>query len=362
MDDQGSAGALLLLPVQVIETTAGIVLKRGAVEVQVLGAGAAELVNTVLHALSGSGATQEEVCDRFAEPDRPRVRDFVQLLLSRRMVVEAGREAAAGAGLPEAPVDVFYWQLGVSTPEATRLLDEAAIAIVGVNEVALHLARTLVACGASRLTVVDDPTLRNLRFFENGETMRADRWVSLPAPVPVREWAEGPGIESAGSIVATSDFGGLHSMRRWNERCVEHDRRFLPVVLQDLVGHVGPLVVPGETPCFECAYLRLNAQRDEPMWHRASELVALEGQWIVGYHPAMPSVLGGVAAFVLTSAHLPSPLALRAGRVIELRLLGAEMTSHPVLKLPRCPVCSPLIRRSPVRATREPSRVGNPEA
>ena len=361
MADQQSAGPLRLQPVQIIETTAGILLKRGAVEVRVVGPGAPELVNTVLHALSGPGTTPERICALFAEPDRPRVRDFVELLLSRRMIVEVRRAASAGAGLPEGPLDVFYWQLGVSTKDATRSLDEAAIAVVGVNEVSMHLARSLVACGVSRLTVIDDPTLRNLRFFEDDGPLLAGRWGSLPPPVALHDWTEGSGFESVGCVVATSDFGGLHFMRRWNELCVEHGRRFLPVVLQDLVGHVGPLVVPGETPCFECAYLRRNAQQEEPMWHRASELVALEGQSIVGYHPAMPSVLGGVAAIELTTSHLPIPLAPPVGRVLELRLLGGEMTPHPVLRLPRCPVCSPVTRRSPVRATRERDWVGDPE-
>jgi bacteriocin biosynthesis cyclodehydratase domain-containing protein len=361
MGDQQSAGPLQLLPVQIIETSAGILLKRGAVEVRVLGPGAAELVNTVLHTASGPGTTTEQICALFAEPDQPRVRDFVELLLSRRMLVEVGSGTSAGTGRSETPLDVFYWQLGVSTADAKRSLDQAAIAVAGVNEVSMHLARSLVACGVSPLTVIDDPTLRNLQFFEDDGPLLADRWGPLPTPVALHEWAEGPGVESVGCVVATSDFGGLHFMRRWNELCVEHGRRFLPVVLQDLVGHVGPLVVPGETPCFECAYLRRNAQQQDAMWHRASELVALEGQSIVGYHPAMPSILGGVAAIELTGSHLPILLPPRVGRVLELRLLGGEMTSHAVLRLPRCPVCSPFTRRSPVRATRDPGWIGGRE-
>jgi bacteriocin biosynthesis cyclodehydratase domain-containing protein len=361
MGDQQSAGPLQLLPVQIIETSAGVLLKRGAVEVRVLGPGATELVNTIIHAASEPGITTAQICALFAEPDQPRVRDFVELLLSRRVLVDVDSETSAGTGLSETPLDVFYWQLGVSSRDAKRSLDQAAIAVAGVNEVSMHLARSLLACGVSRLTVIDDPTLRNMQFFEDDGPLLADRWGPLPTPVALHEWTEEPGVESVGCIVATSDFGGLYFMRRWNELCVEHERRFLPVVLQDLVGHVGPLVVPGETPCFECAYLRRNAQQQDPMWHRASELVALEGQSIIGYHPAMPSVLGGVAAVELTTSLLPTTLGPAVGRVLELRLLGGEMTSHAVLRLPRCPVCSQLSRRSPVRATREPDWIGNQE-
>ena len=90
-------------------------------------------------------------------------------------------------------------------------------------------------------------------------------------------------------------------MRPWNEFCVRHRRPFLPVVLQDLIGYIGPIVVPGETACFECLRARQNSNLINPETQRAAEARAFDGQAIAAAHPAMSASLGAIAGFELTS-------------------------------------------------------------
>src|SRR5262249_19538550 len=174
------------------------------------------------------------------------------------------------------------------------------VAVLGVNSVSRHLVLSLLASGMDRVPVIDYRLLCNLRFFDDDGRLSTPEWPPpLPAPADYREWAAELDPEALDCLIATSDFGGLQLMRPWNEFCVQHRIRFFPVVLQDLIGYIGPLVVPGETACFECVRARQNAHFDDPKLARAPEGVAFEGQAVAGYHPAMAAALGSIAAFEL---------------------------------------------------------------
>ena len=157
--------------------------------------------------------------------------------------------------------------------------------------------------------------------------------------------AETVGTEGVACLVATSDFGGSHLMRQWNSFCVEQGVHFLPVVLDRFIGTLGPLVIPGETACYECFRLRENANMDAPEIDRAPEVGAPDRQAITGFHPAMASVLGEVAALELCKFY-GGGVPFRANRVIEINLLHPSMTPRRLFRLPRCPVCSPSLKTS----------------
>jgi thiazole/oxazole-forming peptide maturase SagC family component len=161
---------------------------------------------------------------------------------------------------------------------------------------------------------------------------------------PVRHLDGEPDPETIDCIIATSDGGGIEQLRVWNEYAVLHSLRFYPIVLQDLVGYIGPLYVPGQTACYECLRLRQNAHLVDYANRRIVESAFIHSQSVSGFHPAMASILGSIAAIELTKAFGLAPALTRAGTLIEVNLIGSEMTSRRVLRLPRCPVCSRLNR------------------
>jgi thiazole/oxazole-forming peptide maturase SagC family component len=118
------------------------------------------------------------------------------------------------------------------------------------------------------------------------------------------------------------------------------------VILQNLIGYVGPLVIPGETACYECLRQRQNAHMNDPEVQRASESVTTTDSKVVGFHPSMASVLGDIAAFELTKLYTDGLPLGNIGTQIEVNLLTSEMMTRKVLKVPRCAVCSPLTTRS----------------
>jgi bacteriocin biosynthesis cyclodehydratase domain-containing protein len=336
------------LRVQVIDTESGVILKRGSAEMKIDGARAAEVVQTIFVMTGEDGATADEICALFAAPARPAVRQLIEGLVARRFLARADDMHAPSDGV-ESNLDILYWHFGAQTELVNRRLNKQPITIMGVNSISRQLAAALVAGGLEAVEVVDDPLLCNLRLFDANHDLSAEQWpAALQPPRAYDEWMHELDASSLGCIVATSDFGGLHLMRRWNEFSVEHGCHFLPVVLQDMIGYVGPLVVPGETPCFECLRARQNSHMEDPDSQRAAEHAAFEGQVVAGFHPSMASILGDIAAIELSKFYGGWLQQRVVGSLIEVNLLDSRMTPHKVLKVPRCRVCSPLNAHAPV--------------
>lgn len=102
---------------------------------------------------------------------------------------------------------------------------------------------------------------------------------------------------------------------------------------------VGPLVVPGVTPCYEClASMRSGESHLAELFVRASR-----EQWEMAPTPAIvavPSILGNMLAWEslcwLTGVQEPQSL----GCLLQLDLITMTATPYPVVRNLECPVCS----------------------
>lgn len=338
-----------VLPVQLVPLSDGVIIKRGRMELRVGGSDAYQLVLTVLDAAS-RGLTFDEVLDAAPSMERSNAVALWEQLVSHRLIVgaETGEQST-----PESPLDLFHWSAGVSASDAAREAEKAAITVVGVGEVSRALVSALIAAGFHDVHVVHYPFLCNLRMLDDAGEIDGAMWPSsLPVPIDYARWSRQEPCD-ARCLVATSDFGGLDLMRAWNGHCFERGIPFLPVVLQDLVGYLGPLTIGGRTACFECARARQNANFDDATAARATEPLAFVGQGVTAaYHPALPAVLGNFAALEVSRfiGGWGSPRSL--GTLIEVDLLAPALVSRPVLKLPRCPTCGDAMGRSGVEVFR----------
>jgi len=344
---------LRALPVQLIEISDGIVLRRGRSQIKIAGLGATEAVCTLLNSTSQGSTTREKLRNSFAAPDRLSVDYLIQELLNRRILVPSDT-AELSPVRDESSLDVFYWHLGKVAQKCNQLLNNKQIVILGVNCVSRQLATSLISSGAVNVEIVNCPLLCNLRLFDDTGTLTASEWPnSLKPPLEYKEWAARVEGGTIGCLVATSDFGGLELMRQWNLFCIQKKCHFLPIVLQDLVGTVGPLVIPGETPCFECLRARENSNMTEPSSRRVVESTAFEGQAVAGFHPSMASILGDIAAIELHKFYAGWMLPQVVGTLIEVNLLSMYLITHRVLKVPRCPVCSTLNTHATISLAKE---------
>jgi bacteriocin biosynthesis cyclodehydratase domain-containing protein len=337
-----SAERLRALPVQLMTADNEVILVRGATTLRIAGERAGEVVPELLEAASGEGTTARALVERFAAPDREEVTRLVDELRQRHILVVAdGKPPAIG---PENSLEVFYWQFGREASAAVADLAAQPIVLLGVNTISRRIAASLRALGVDTVKVVDFHVLRNLRLFNDDGLLSGDAWEGEP-PISYDAWAETLSTDGVGCLVAASDFGGPYLLREWNAFCVEEGVHFLPVVLDRFIGTVGPLVIPGETACYECFRSRENANLDAPEIVRLVESGAAERQAVTGFHPAMTGVLGEIAAMELCKLY-GGGLPWHANRIIEVNLLEPSLTSRRVLRLPRCPVCSTIVKTS----------------
>jgi molybdopterin-synthase adenylyltransferase len=334
------SSTLRMLPVQLVETAEGVIVKRGVTLFGVSGEGAANIVYRVLEAVT-EGVGREEIKYSFAEPDREVVDDLIAHLVARRFLVpKSGEPGEHDVEVAETPLDVFYWNFRARTEIVAGRVNARRLTVLGVNEISRRLVGALGAAGVTDVDVVDFHLLRNVGLFEDTGMMVADRWADpVHLPVSYEEWSERVDEGPPGCIVATSDFGATPAIREWNRFCIDNGWHFLPVILQDLVGYIGPLVIPGQGACYECLRARQNSHMEDPVSRRTAEQAAFEGQRLHGFHPSMASVLGDIAAMELMKFYGGLPLS-RMGTLIEVNLMGPSLIARKVLKVPRCTVCS----------------------
>ncbi len=345
---------LKALPIRLIEVEGGIIIKRGRTELKIGGEYASQIVQTVLaSAATDEGATREEILESFAPSSKPAITHLVDQLLAQRLLVplDSGQDSLLLSD-QETPLDIFYWHYGQTASRVSRSLNLCRFSIVGVNYISRQLVMSLTESGVTNIQVVDHPLLRNLRLFDKKQRLNFDYWPSTIGPP--QPWAETLQDELADCLVATTDFGNTPLLHDINRFCVKAERHFLPIVLQDHVGYIGPLVIPGETACFECLRTRQRSHDFSTTNQWPQEESAFACQDIVGFHPSMASILGDLAAVELTQFYSGAWPKKRAGTLIEINLCETQLLQRNVLKIPRCVVCSPLVKRPSMAVRKTP--------
>src|SRR5262249_54130638 len=146
--------------------------------------------------------------------------------------------------------NVFYWHLGKTEQDVIERFSKVNLAIVGVNYISRQLGSSLLACGHHNFHIIDHPLHRNLGLFHEDGMVNDHEWSSeLPRP---QRWREGRQCTLGDCLVGTSDLGGLSAMCSWNNLCLDRKINFMPVILKNMIGFIGPLIIPGETACYEC--------------------------------------------------------------------------------------------------------------
>jgi bacteriocin biosynthesis cyclodehydratase domain-containing protein len=272
-----------------------VVLEGGAVRT---------LLPALLPLLDGT-RTLDELAARLGPAVRPAIDAAVDLLRERGVVVdgpdapaelrEAGRAAAAA------------YRLAPAT--AADRLRNATVGVVGGGGVRLDLVRLLGATG-----------LRNLTALRWSSRRRVDLAILVPA-------ADELDRLSAWNRAALATGSPFLLLRPWDGR----------------MASVGPLVLPGQTCCYECLLLRRAANAaygDDLAEVEATPLAAAPD-------PALEAIAAAVAA------HLAVGWLVGGDRTVPGVLYAIEtmpalrLREHSVLRVPRCPACSVAERAAP---------------
>lgn len=334
---------LIALPVQTIETPDGVILKRGCTEFKIIGPGAADAVRTVFARVARGAVSTDDILKTFVRSSHRPVKNLIAQLIERRLLVSESNRHRGSNGL-ESNLEILLWHFNESACKWVDRMNTVSLVIVGVNYVSRQLAASLVACGYKRLRVIDHPHHRNGRLYNAGG-LKKDEWPTPMVPVETVQLEQDFGLGDC--LIVTSDFGGQDALCQWNKLCIDSRVALMPVLLKNMIGQVGPLIIPGETPCYQCLFSRQLSHSSDAEAERAIDRDAFNGQSVVGFHPSMASTVGDISAFEITRCYGGSLPPRKPGTWIEVNLLAGSMTERTVLKVPRCTACSPLNKMSP---------------
>jgi len=166
-----------------------------------------------------------------------------------------------------------------------------------------------------------------------------------------------PGLIAGRDLVVCLVDAGWAAIRSWvNRACLDAGVPSLYVALEGSFAYLGPLVLPGEGPCYLCWRMRALSCADDFALAMARE-ESLDGARRPLGRPVLPGLLDAVNGLVsrevlalTTSALMPE----LAGRVVVLDQLAGTRRTHPVVPRPDCPACR--------KKARPPASVAQPAA
>lgn len=326
---------LRLLDIQAVPYDGGILLKRGLTRMHLTGDDLMPALSAIIdHARSDAGATRSQLVEAVDPEHEETVAALIEALQARRLLVSAA--AAEGIAADDVHEAVFYWNYGSTAKEVRGRLAEKRLAVVGVNHVGVALTNALSGLGFGEVTLIDHPMMRNASIGRGPEIN----------PVAFGDWQEAEDLPDC--IVLTSDFGGPDLASDWNRFCVEQNIHFYAVFIQDQTGLIGPMVVPGETACYECFARREAASSRQSASSRATDEAAYFSQYSYGFLKPITDSAASIAATELLKFYSHAVPGNRIGQLVEVDLIEPALTVRRVLKAPRCPVCS-TVRAEPTQ-------------
>ncbi|MBA3246427.1 MAG: TOMM precursor leader peptide-binding protein [Actinobacteria bacterium] len=284
----------LLKPWYRLATTEdALLLEHSGTVVRFAGAAARTLLPRLLPLLDGNRTTDELIAI-VGRPVAPAVERALELLTEKRLLVEGS------ADLRSADLEALAEYSSSSVSDLRGRLDTAEVAVIGDYVLTEPLARLLRAAGVG--------------FVTQDSTGSPDLTVVLSNPAD-------PAMLGA-----------------WNRRALDDGLVWLAAGDFDgAIATIGPLVIPYETACHECLLLRRGSTSG-----CAAELAALRSVRPACLIPAPVEslVLAATAHLAIRWIALRDPAL--AGTVVTVETAASlEVRSHTLLRVPRCPACSP---------------------
>ena len=151
-----------------------------------------------------------------------------------------------------------------------------------------------------------------------------------------------PDLIAGRDLVVCAVDAGWTALRTWvNRACLKAHVPAVYVALEGAFAYVGPLVLPGEGPCYLCWRMRALACADDFELAMARE-EALDARRAPLRRPLLPGLAATVDGLVarevlaLTTSALQPEL---AGHVVVLDQVKGTRQAHPVVPRPDCPAC-----------------------
>jgi len=245
-------------------------------------------------------------------------------------------------------------------------LKKANVALVGAGPVVPALTAALSHLGVRRITAVAPEELGGLEVQQSRYYGIADAGRSRSGVLRERILGAGPEVQFNLTDTLPQDVADWEEVMRdttmlvvllqgpvlfhpWLEKlnaaALSLKVPWTSVALLDGNGvHIGPTIRPGVTACYKCFEQRFKSNLVCIDAENAFESYIRDHMTRMdfGFLPPVADIVAGFAAIEVVRTLSPDTVALTSGRLMVFNIDDFSSTYHPVLKLPRCPACSPV--------------------
>jgi adenylyltransferase/sulfurtransferase len=298
---------------------------------------------------------QRDVADIF----RPQDLEEGLALLEKHNLLDDGAGAEQEAIAPQRS---FLHEVCPDPRAAQEKLASATVTILGVGGLGATAALALAAAGAGTIRCVDSLQITPQDTYLSPAFSRGDIGGARAEIVRRRLAADTPAInvtahtaalasdEEIRDVVTGSDLvvSTLDAAQSWltyrlNRVCLAQRIRWIAGTVSGMEIVIGPVVRPGETPCYMCYKMRSVACAEDSEGEFAFERMLDQRRRDdstrrenLSFAAGIAGNLMGLEAFKLITGAIPVP---DVSRVMVFDLIDMTMKKHVVLRKPWCPAC-----------------------
>jgi bacteriocin biosynthesis cyclodehydratase domain-containing protein len=244
---------------------------------------------------------------------------------------------------PASSAERFFAQFDDDFRACARRLAESRVLVVGDGTLAECVARDLRATGVGDVTcVATTPSLDAAADASGAAASRTAAWCAALARA----------CHDAHFVVVCPPSAGRSAVEStMNSIALELGVAWLPVRVFGAEGFVGPLFLGSEGPCHRCLTTREESTWADPELTRAYlAWTARDPSTVEAYGalPAFAAIASQWAALEATRYLARFSPPVLTGNVLHIDFVRCRTELHRVLRVPRCPECSPLTRRPAV--------------
>jgi len=299
------------LPVSYSENEDQFFLRRGATVIRLPKNAANQLVKSLMSAFDDAeGVLVKAVVADIPTQLQTTVLNIIEKLVVSNFLVQPGTFIDS----EDKAFDVFCWDYGKSSKNASTWRSNHHWSFVGSKNSFAFFTQVLAQFQIESSFVCDQSDVIAQLKATDAELEDSRKHV----------------------IFALSEAGDAQLLRNINQWAIDAGYIFYPMLILEYTGHIGPIVIPGETACYECLRARENAAMFELENRRAAQ--ANLDIASVSYPPLLPqnmlttAVSNAIRFF--SDLNPPNPNTLQL-----VNLIAGTTSQHKVLEIPWCRVC-----------------------
>ncbi len=253
--------------------------------------------------------------------------EFIQNLIA--LLYNNGFLRTTNEPPPASPLEIPYQNL-------SDLVGEEHFILIGINKLSIGILELLQA-------YAPDLSFDLLSYdgldFPHTLTERPEWEKQIRS---FDDWKADYSYQDNHFIIAATVFGNKKALRSFNQFAYQQKLQYLPILLLDYQLEIGPIFMPGITPCYECVYKRfLTHFYDTDQVESFYRMIDQNSPNMVHFSDeVLYSACSGVSTLQILNYLSGNQVLLQSGYQLDWNISNNTSTSHRILKNPLCKVCS----------------------